>query len=526
MESRLARGVTRTENETESPRAETWIIAGLLCGTLAENGGAEADLRGALFNGDFEIVAHAHGKLREGTAKAGLQFVAQIAQATEIRAGVARVFADWRNGHQTAQLEMRHLHDGFGERGEILRGDAGLRAGRIHLNFDQDSEPFVGFAGGFVELRGERDVVHGVNPVEKSRGAAGLVALEMADEVPARLKFGKLRLLSFPFLYAIFAKGARAGFISLANRRSGESFRNGDKNDFLGAAVAARGSASDAFADAFDITCDGDACPGHQGILTRENCTQSSSEGGISQVVECVRLSVTPMAFHGKFIAIEGIDGSGKRTQLELLARELRRRGVKLATISFPHYEGFFGRLVARYLNGEFGKLGEVDPHFSALLYAGDRLEHKAEIQKHLTKGRLVLADRYIGSNLAHQSARIVRGKQTAFLHWLEELEYKIYGLPREDLVIYLAVPAETAQRLVSKKGARKYTQRQRDLQEANLAHLKAAASVYDRITKRRNWAKINCLGKGGREILPPSEIHRRVMAALEKRNVARHGRG
>jgi dTMP kinase len=223
------------------------------------------------------------------------------------------------------------------------------------------------------------------------------------------------------------------------------------------------------------------------------------------------------MSSRGKFIALEGIDGSGKRTQLEMLARALRKRGVKLACVSFPHYEGFFGRMVGRYLNGEFGKLADVDPHFSALLYASDRLENKAEVEKHLKNARLVLADRYIGSNLAHQTARVARGKQADFLRWLEELEYRVYGLPREDLVIYLKLSAAMAQQLVSKKRARGYTRRRRDLQEANLAHLKAAAKVYDRLAKRKNWMTVDCVRASGRTLLSPEEIHRKIMGAVEK---------
>src|SRR6202043_4286485 len=112
------------------------------------------------------------------------------------------------------------------------------------------------------------------------------------------------------------------------------------------------------------------------------------------------------MSTRGKLIVIEGIDGSGKRTQLEMLARSLSERSVPLSQISFPRYDGFFGKLVARFLNGDFGPLEAVDAHFSALLYAGDRYEAKPKIESELATGHTILADRYIGSSHAHQGAR------------------------------------------------------------------------------------------------------------------------
>src|SRR5258708_18137915 len=102
------------------------------------------------------------------------------------------------------------------------------------------------------------------------------------------------------------------------------------------------------------------------------------------------------MATRGKLIALEGIDGSGKRTQLDLLAEELDARGLATFRISFPRYESFFGELVGRYLNGDFGPLGALDPRLSALLYAGDRLEAKPEIEAALSSGKIALADRYL----------------------------------------------------------------------------------------------------------------------------------
>jgi dTMP kinase len=229
------------------------------------------------------------------------------------------------------------------------------------------------------------------------------------------------------------------------------------------------------------------------------------------------------MAARGKLIVLEGIDGSGKHTQLEMLARAMQERGVAHTTIDFPRYDGFFGKMVAQYLNGEFGTLAEVDAHFSALLFAGDRLENKKQLETFLNEGKLVLADRYIASNLAHQGARVPPRKANEFLRWLERLEYEIYGLPGEDLVIYLRLPAARAQKLVSKKRERSYTRRRRDLQEANLAHLQAAMRIFERLARRRNWATVNCMeGQSEKsDLRQPGAIHREIMAIMQSRVLA-----
>ncbi|PYU36360.1 MAG: thymidylate kinase [Acidobacteria bacterium] len=222
------------------------------------------------------------------------------------------------------------------------------------------------------------------------------------------------------------------------------------------------------------------------------------------------------MTHRGKFIAIEGIDGSGKRTQIDLLSSALEARGIDHVRYSFPRYESSFGRLVARYLNGEFGRLDTVDAHFSALLYAGDRFEAKGELAAALASGRTVLADRYVGSNLAHQTARVGPQRREEFLSWLKRLEYGIYGLPVEDLVIYLRLPAVEAHRLVGLKTSREYTSLQRDLQEADLKHLEQAALVYDRLATEPNWVTVECFDSTAGALLPPEVIHRAVMAAVE----------
>jgi dTMP kinase len=226
------------------------------------------------------------------------------------------------------------------------------------------------------------------------------------------------------------------------------------------------------------------------------------------------------MPTRGKFIALEGIDGSGKRTQLELLAAELARRGIAHVRVSFPRYDGFFGALVAQFLNGEFGTLDKVDPHFSALLYAGDRLEAKPELEAQLLRGTIVLSDRYIGSNLAHQTARMPREHREEFLAWLKKLEYGVYGLPVEDLVIYLRLPPAEAHRLVGQKGARDYTNLRRDLLEDDIAHLAAASETYGLLARQPNWATVECFDSASQQLLAPETIHRAVLAAVDARTI------
>jgi dTMP kinase len=159
-----------------------------------------------------------------------------------------------------------------------------------------------------------------------------------------------------------------------------------------------------------------------------------------------------------------------------------------------------------------------VDAHFSALLYAGDRYEAKPGIESELSAGRTVLADRYIGSNLAHQGARVRSDDRGAFIDWLKKLEYEIYSLPAEDLVIYLRIPVAEAHRLVGQKGARDYTKLQRDILESSIAHLEAAAEVYDGLARQPHWVRIECFDANASALRSPDAIHAEILSAIETR--------
>jgi dTMP kinase len=218
----------------------------------------------------------------------------------------------------------------------------------------------------------------------------------------------------------------------------------------------------------------------------------------------------------GRLIAIEGIDGSGKRTQLDLLGNRLIAGGNRVYSTGFPQYDSWFGKMVGQFLNGELGALEAVDPHFTALLYAGDRFEAKLKIEAALDEGKIVLIDRYIGSNLAHQTARAAPEKRAEFRKWIEHLEYEIYDLPREDLILYLRVPPDEAQKLVAQKATRSYTSAKRDLQEASMRHLQDAADMYDLLAQSAPWVTIECFDAKRGTVREVREIAQQVLAAVE----------
>jgi dTMP kinase len=224
------------------------------------------------------------------------------------------------------------------------------------------------------------------------------------------------------------------------------------------------------------------------------------------------------MAARGKLIAIEGIDGAGKRTQCELLGGALHSRGAAVVPISFPRYQSTFGRLIGQFLNGELGNPQTIDARFSALLYAGDRLEAKVELVAALAAGKMILADRYVASNLAHQAARVDAAKRDEFIAWVRHIEYDIYGLPEEDLTIYLRLTPSEAQRLIAKKPAREYTTRERDVMEADLTHLERAAAVYDLLAKQQGWVTVECFDPAKDTLRTPAEIHGELLAAVTSR--------
>src|SRR5436305_4094553 len=169
-------------------------------------------------------------------------------------------------------------------------------------------------------------------------------------------------------------------------------------------------------------------------------------------------------------IAIEGIDAAGKNTQAGLLRTRAEACGLSAAVLSFPRYgETRYAQFVADYLNGAYGDLGAVGPHFAGLLYAGDRMESRAMVRSLAEMNDLLIFDRYVASNLAYQAAKLAPHRREEFIAWLAEIEYDIHGLPPADVTVLLDVPPATAAQLMTRKRQRSYTADVRDLHERDL---------------------------------------------------------
>lgn len=217
----------------------------------------------------------------------------------------------------------------------------------------------------------------------------------------------------------------------------------------------------------------------------------------------------------GKLIVIDGGDGSGKATQAKLLVDYLKNKGYPVKYYDFPrYYSSFHGRLVGRFLAGGFGSLDSVSPYLASLAYALDRASVKEEMEEWLARGGIIICNRYVTSNMAHQSARLPQEKRDEFIKWIDELEYRQHKMPRPDLVIYLYVPWQIGLKLTAKKSNRRGYIKGFDIAESDINHRQEAEKMYLYLAKRKNkWVKIDCVKDG--KILPVGEIFEKLKGII-----------
>lgn len=199
----------------------------------------------------------------------------------------------------------------------------------------------------------------------------------------------------------------------------------------------------------------------------------------------------------GHFIAVEGLDGSGKTTQVDLLARRLSERGIPAKTVSFPHYESDSSALVKMYLAGEFGeKPGDVNAYAASLFYAVDRYaSFRTDWEKNLLAGETVISARYTTSNAIHQTAKLPREEWDTYIHWLFETEYEKMGLPKPDLVIFLDMPPEVSQKMMTERYGG--DESKKDIHERDEAYLVACRQAARYLAEQDGWITISCAENG-----------------------------
>lgn len=240
------------------------------------------------------------------------------------------------------------------------------------------------------------------------------------------------------------------------------------------------------------------SCHGATGVQSRRTPTQHSES----------------TEFVSQLIAIEGIDGSGKGTQAARLCEHLKANGATCTVLTFPSYDlTRFGQQIGAFLNGRFGELDQVHPVLVSLLFAGDRLESLPRLQAALAAHDIVICDRYVPSNLAHQAAKASREEQGELRRWVEFVEYDLFRLPRADRVLWLDIPVEQAQQLIAKKSQRSYTDRAADLQEADGAYLQRVRDVYQELSTDPSWQRVPVME--AERLRTPEEITTDLVAAL-----------
>lgn len=207
----------------------------------------------------------------------------------------------------------------------------------------------------------------------------------------------------------------------------------------------------------------------------------------------------------GKLICFEGIDGSGKTTQIDLLVKYLFDRNIPFEIISFPQYgKNEYADKIYDYLSGKFG---EVDPYSIAKVYADDRKTLREQILGWLENGKLVVANRYVSSSKAHLGANIPDDKREEFIRWIDKLEYEENGMSKEDLTILLKVDPKVGQQNALKD-------HQVDIHEKSIEHEQKAAKIYFELSKsEQNWVVVDCIDNG--QMRSKQDIHQEIIKIL-----------
>lgn len=217
----------------------------------------------------------------------------------------------------------------------------------------------------------------------------------------------------------------------------------------------------------------------------------------------------------GKFIVIEGLDGSGKATQTKLICEKLEKKNKTVCKLSFPDYNEPSSALVRMYLNSEFGDSpGDVNVYAASSFYAVDRYaSYKRFWKDKYEGGKTIVADRYTTSNAIYQLCRLEMARWAEYIEWMEDYEYGKLELPRPDLVIYLDMPVEVSQKLM--RGRYNGDDSKKDLHEKDVEFLKKCRESAMYSAQKLGWKVVNCCEN---EVPKPiEEINKAIETLIER---------
>lgn len=231
----------------------------------------------------------------------------------------------------------------------------------------------------------------------------------------------------------------------------------------------------------------------------------------------------------GKFFVLEGMDGSGKATQTKLLVEALKKKGYEVVKIDFPQYTKASAGMIENYLKGLYGTSEAVGPYRASIFYACDRYDLSFKIRQWLAEGKMVIADRYVASNIGHQGGKLIQNKKawTTYIDWLHHLEYELFAIPKPDYTLILKISPElsmqnsnkiTDKEKIKKRASYLGDSKKQDIHEADKMHLANTLKSYIAIQKKypKQYKMVEC--EEGGNFLPLKVIHQKIIKLVEEK--------